>query len=149
MSTAVEDGAIQRVAGGEEQGGDQGVWQVLSGGGYYCIAMHEILYTLERVVLSLWQTSEQTRVDTAQVTPPDSHRLGDRQSRLQAGANLVLRPNLKVVQVTAPAFPDTANFVCSPLQGPPNGPTTVQKVQKGRQGERPGSAPRWPLRGPC
>lgn len=30
MSTAVENGAFQRAAGGEEQGIDQGVWQVLS-----------------------------------------------------------------------------------------------------------------------
>lgn len=33
MSTAVEDGAVQRTPGGEEQGLDQGVWQVLSWAG--------------------------------------------------------------------------------------------------------------------
>lgn len=33
MSTVVKDGAVQRTSGSEEQGGNQGVWQVLSGDG--------------------------------------------------------------------------------------------------------------------
>ena len=51
MSTAVEDGAVQRTPGGEEQGLDQGVWQVLSWAGVEslklwisCIRLHHFLY---------------------------------------------------------------------------------------------------------
>ena len=35
MSTAVEDGAIQRATGGQEQGSGQDVWQVLGLGYIY------------------------------------------------------------------------------------------------------------------
>ena len=33
MPTAIENGALQCVAGGKEQGGDEDVWQVLDGDG--------------------------------------------------------------------------------------------------------------------
>ena len=32
MPTAIENGALQRVAGGKEQGGDEDIWQVLDDG---------------------------------------------------------------------------------------------------------------------
>jgi hypothetical protein len=52
MPTAVENGALQRVAGGKEQGCDQDIWQVLDvGDGVYvaywtCVMLSMIMNTL-------------------------------------------------------------------------------------------------------
>jgi hypothetical protein len=46
MPTAIENGALQRVAGGKEQGCDQDIWQVLDVGDGLCRIL-DVCYALD------------------------------------------------------------------------------------------------------
>jgi hypothetical protein len=53
MPTVIENGALQRVAGGKEQGGDEDIWQVLDVGDGLptmshtgCVMLSMMMFTL-------------------------------------------------------------------------------------------------------
>ena len=57
MSTAIENGAIQRAAGGKEQGSDEDIWQVLSVG-VACYVAYRMCVVLLTMMFILCRASE-------------------------------------------------------------------------------------------